>query len=133
MRNIVSTVSRCLIVLMGVFMVAWGGSLQAEPLLHVSGYISGTVDLVYSAGGYSFIQVSGRSFLVNTDTRVDIMQGKQLIENAPLRSLRYGSQVHILVSDLDGKPWAKKITAYETESNAPVRSGQISVPMVRPK
>lgn len=108
--------------------MAWGGSLQAE-----SPYVSGTVDRIYSAGGHKFIQVSGRSFLINSDTRLDIMRGKQLVENAPLRDLRYGLQVKVLVSESGGKQWAKKILAYERESDAPVRAEQILVPVVRPK
>nr|HID59795.1 hypothetical protein [Desulfobacterales bacterium] len=127
-RNMVSTVKKSLTVSIALALVAWPGSLGAA-----SSYVSGTVERIYYAHGNKFIQVGGRTFLVNKDTRFDIMQGKELIKNVPIRSLRHGVHLKLLVSDREGKPWAKHILIFERGGETQVTTGQISVPVVSPK
>jgi len=126
-RNMVSMVKRCLIVFIGVSLGAWCASLHAG-----SPYVSGTIERIYSAKGNRFIQVDGQAFLVNKETCFDIMRGKQLIKNVPIKNLRHGFHVRVLVSDWEGKQWAKNILVVEDESNTPIKAGQMSVPVLSP-
>ena len=94
--------------------------------------LTGPIERVTRKGFERFIHMDGQPLLINNDTKVIILRGKEIIDNASLGNLRVGMLVTVLVSDIDDIPWAKRVQVAQKGRQAPVRSGNMQVPVVRP-